>query len=113
MRILTGKDRHKYEQLIAECSEAQARTEMLKNEVKAWSDLASDLASERDHERKRAEVAIDELLAFRGLAPLGPQIETGPIQQETDPLAEDVAEVARIEKAMQARGVGAMFMESA
>lgn len=60
-------------------------------------------------QRDRADRAVDELLALRGLPPISPQREM--VQDMSDVLTEDPEQVAKIEERMKA-GDMRVFLEA-
>lgn len=87
----------KFEFLIASSHEYALEASLL---TKRLSDLTVDLT----RERQRADNAIDELLATKGLAPISPP-PPQPTLDDPDPFSEVVEEADRWRKYIEERGL--------
>lgn len=112
MRLLTGKDRKEYEDMRGDGMRMQAAIVAAESRALELGKENEWLRHEHDRERQRANNAVDALLAMRGISPISPELDVPPVTFE-DPLAEDPAEVERIEADMKRLGVGAVFAQEA
>jgi len=97
MQIITGKHRHAYEFLIAQAAADAARVRELEARV-------AHLTAQAEREQHRADNAIDELLATKGLAPVSPPPPL-PAISENDPFVEDQGEVDKWRKVIAKAGL--------
>jgi len=107
MKILTGPDRRLVEQLATEAVRAATEAVHLREAVETLRAEVARLHRAWERERQRADTAVDQLLALRGIPPVTP-VQGPPVTVE-NPMAEDPEEVARIEREMQQRGFGAVL----
>lgn len=94
-----------YERLARQAGKADILEQVLAD---CRRDLES-LKAEMGQDRARANTAVDELLAVRGMAPVTPPVE--PTVRSENVLGEPEAEVEKLEQAMRERGFGAVLME--
>ena len=111
MRILTGKDRVEHEGRLQRLSMLEAENRALHHTCDAHEKYENRLIEMCDRERQRADTAVDELLAIRGIPPISPQPPLAP-SGDFNPLAEDPAEAERIEKRMMEMGPAAVLAET-
>jgi hypothetical protein len=111
MRILTGKDRIEFERVLIRSAAQAAELEMLRRAEGDHKLAVVDLRADVSRERQRADNAVDELLALRGIAPISVPPEPRDLG-DGDPFAEDPDEVAKIEQRMKAEGFGAVLGEA-
>jgi len=110
MRILTGKDREAYDLLLQQKAMFAAEGDQLEIRVAELLERVKALQADCTRERQRADTAVDELLAIRGIPPISPQPPMAP-SGDFNPLAEDPEEAARIEKRMLEMGPAAVLAE--
>jgi hypothetical protein len=96
-----------YEELLVSRSILEAENRQLKLRLVDTTTRVRDFAFQVEAERKRADVAIDQLLMSRGTPPVtpGPVIE----MHSENPLAEDPEIAAQIEKRVMEFGPHAAF----
>jgi hypothetical protein len=109
MRILTGKDREQFEALLVLQARMDGTLIAAKDTILSLGAQVQQLQAACDRERQRADNAIDELLAMRGIAPVSVPPEPRDLS-DGDPFQEDPDEVAKIEKRMMEQGYGAVLM---
>ena len=98
MRIVTGMDRLRYDQLVADEAKYEALVAQM---VVQLEELKAYLA----REQQRADNAVDELLTMKGLAPVSPH---KPMELPMDdPWEEDPSEVDKWRKVIQEEGLTA------
>ena len=68
MRLLTGRDRIEYDRMLRLAGQAEACAAHLEHALQE----AKQLRAEHDRERRRADNAVDQLLAERGIPPVTP-----------------------------------------
>lgn len=102
MRILTGKDRIQYEELLKECGELAAAHKFCQEILEITRTKFDRTVAQCDHERQRADNAVDALLAVRGVPPISPP-PPPPEGRMDSPYDEDPDEAARMEKELAAR----------
>jgi hypothetical protein len=110
MRLLTGKDRVEFERVLIRSAAQAAELDMLRRAEGDQKIAVADLKSDVTRERQRADNAIDELLAMRGIAPVSVPPEPRSVDVN-DIFTEDPDEVAKIEQRMRDQGIGAVLME--
>lgn len=101
MRILTGKHRIEYTRLLLQTGRAESLTAHLDFTLAEIERLRTDL----QRERQRADNAVDQLLAERGIPPVTP----GDVQdlRIRDIFRPDPAKVKEVEEQYKAAGFGA------
>ena len=109
MRLLTGKDRIAFESVLQGMASLSAENVQLREWIEKQEEENLFIRSEVTRERQRADNAIDELLAMRGIAPVSVPPEPRDLSSE-DPFAEDPVEVAKIEQRMKDEGFGAVLL---
>jgi hypothetical protein len=98
MRFLTGPDRDAYERLLATHASMAEEREYLKKLVARLDRRIEDLESQVGYERHRADQAIDNLLATRGLQPVMPPPA---VTEDMNPWQEDPKELAELMKQLE------------
>jgi hypothetical protein len=109
MRLLTGKDRAYFEDVQQCRHQCETALRLREEQIDRLVTEIAFLRTEVSRERHRADNAIDELLAMRGIAPVSVPPEPRDLG-DGDPFAEDPEEVAKIEQRMRDQGIGAVLM---
>ena len=103
MRLLTGKHRRQWEELQMFAQRKETALGLREEQIARLDAEITKLRADHERERQRADAAVDELLAIRGIPPISPQPPMAP-SGDFNPLAEDPVEAAKIEKRMLEMG---------
>lgn len=111
MRLVTGRDRIAYEAVLQGMASLSAEQGGLHARLTECQAEITRLRADVSRERQRADNAIDELLAMRGIAPVSVPPEPRDLG-DGDPFREDPEAVASLERRMRDQGIGALLFET-
>ena len=109
VKLITGKDREAYEELVAYSAHNAGQLLQMKRQLAAAEDYVKVLCKLVEREKQRADNAVDELLAIRGIPPVSPSAD----QPHDEPMwDEDPKQVASLQARIQAGELADVLEES-
>lgn len=109
MRLITGKHRITHEKALQSAATLEERAIRLEHEIAMLTERVAELRAALEYEKKRADQAVDGLLAVRELPMVTPPPK---VDLNRSLFEEDAAEVERIRADISERGLENAFVDT-